>query len=73
MLTDPQPLLPTRDYRAHLHNGTVIDLQAEGMWPTGTQLEWTVTTLVIGLARTVGVQRCSRADVDLVVRDDLAV
>lgn len=57
----------------HLYNATVIDLQAEGMWPTDTQLEWTVTTLVIGLPRTVVVQRCRRVDVDLVLRDDGAV
>jgi hypothetical protein len=43
------------------------------MWPMGTQLEWTVTTLVIGLPRQVVVQRCRRADVDLVLRDDGAV
>jgi hypothetical protein len=30
------------------HNATLIDLEAESMWPMGTQLEFTVTTLVIG-------------------------
>ena len=40
------------------------------MCPMGTQLEFTVTTLVIGLPRQVVVQRCRRADVDLVLRDD---
>jgi hypothetical protein len=39
----------------------------------GTQLEFTVTTLVIGLPRQVVVQRCRRADVDLVLRDDGAL
>ena len=73
MLTEVEPIRPTRGYRVHLHNGWLIDLQAEGMWPTGTQLEWTVTTLVIGLPRQVVVQRCNRADVDLVLRDDGAV
>jgi hypothetical protein len=34
----------------------------------GTQLEFTITTLVIGLLRQVVVQRCRRADVDLVLR-----
>ncbi|CAA9349009.1 MAG: hypothetical protein AVDCRST_MAG29-2103, partial [uncultured Nocardioidaceae bacterium] len=29
-------------------------------WPMGTQLEWTITTLVIGLSRQVVVQRCRR-------------
>ena len=38
------------------------------MWPMGTQLEFTITTLVIGLPRQVVVQRCRRADVDLVLR-----
>lgn len=73
MLIDVEPLLPTRGYRVHLHNGWLIDLQAEGMWPTGMQLEFTVTTLLVGLPRVVVVERCNRADVDLVVRDDLAV
>ena len=36
-------------------------------------LEFTVTTLVIRLPRPVMVQRCRRADVDLVLRDDGAV
>lgn len=36
-------------------------VEAEGMWPMGTQLEWTMTTLVIGLPRQVVVQRCSVA------------
>ena len=53
---------PTHGYRVHLHNGWLIDLQAEGMWPMGTRLEFTVTTLVIGPPRRVVVQRCSRAD-----------
>ncbi len=73
MLTDVEPMRPTRGYRVHLHNGWLIDLQAEGMWPTGIQLEWTITTLVIGLPRQVVVQRCSQDDVDLVLRDDGAV
>lgn len=73
MLTDPEPLLPTRGYRVLCHDATLIDLEAEGMWPTGTQLEWTITTLVIGLPRQVVVHRCRRSDVDLVLRDDGAV
>lgn len=36
----------------------------------GTQLEFTITTLVIGLPRQVVVQRCRRAEVDLVLRDE---
>ena len=35
------------------------------MWSTGRQLDFTVTTLVIGLPRQVVVQRCDRAAVDL--------
>jgi hypothetical protein len=42
------------------------------MWPTGTQFEWTITTL-LGLPHQVVVQRCRRADVGLVLRDDGAV
>jgi len=37
--------------------------------PMSTQLEWTITTLVIGLPRQVVVQRYRRADVDLVLRE----
>ena len=73
MLIDPEPVLPTRGYRVLCHDATLIDLEAEGMWPMGTQLKWTLTTLVIGLPRQVVVQRCRRADVDLVLRDDGAV
>ena len=73
MLIDPEPLLPTRGYRVLRHDATLIDLDAEAMWPMGTQLEWTITTLVIGLARQVVVQQCRRTDVDLVLRDDEAV
>lgn len=73
MLTELEPMRPTRGYRVLCHDATLIDLEAEAMWPTGTQLEWTITTLVIGLPRTVVVQRCSRADVDLVLRDDGAI
>ncbi len=37
MLTEVEPLLPTRGYRVLCHDATLIDLQAEAMWPTGTQ------------------------------------
>jgi hypothetical protein len=73
VLIDPEPLLPTRGYRVLCRNATLIDLEAEGMWPMGAQLEFVITTLVIGLPRRVVVQRCRRADVDLVLRDDGAV
>jgi len=73
MLTDPEPMHPTRGYRVHLHDATVIDLNAEAMWPTSNTLDFTITTPVIGLPRTVVVQRCRRADVDLVLRDDGAI
>jgi hypothetical protein len=36
------------------------------MWSTGTQLEFTITMLVIGLPRQVVVRQRRRADVDLV-------
>jgi hypothetical protein len=65
--------MPTRGYRVLCHDATLIDLEAEGIWPMGTQLEFTITTLVIGLPRQVVVRRCRRADVDLVLRDDGAV
>ena len=55
MLTDPEPLLPTRGYRVLCHDATLIDFGAEGMWPRA-QLEWTITSLVIGLLRQRGSQ-----------------
>ena len=55
------------------HDATLIDLEAEAMWPMGTQLEFTITTLFIGLPRLIAVQRCRLADVDLVLRQDGAV
>jgi len=64
---------PTRGYRIHLHNAMVIDLHAEGMWPSSNTLDFTIITPVIGLPRRVVVQRCNRAEVDMVVRDDLGV
>jgi hypothetical protein len=59
--------------RCFTHDATLIDLEAEGMWPMGRQLEFTVTTLVIGLPRQLVVQGCRRADIDLWLRDDGAV
>ena len=35
-LIDPEPMLPTYGYRILCHNATLIDLEAEGMWPTNT-------------------------------------
>jgi hypothetical protein len=53
VLINPEPLLPTRGYRVLCHDATLIDLEAEAMWPIGTQLEFTITTLVISLPRQV--------------------
>ena len=33
MLSEVEPIRPTRGYRVHLHNGWLVDLLAEGMWP----------------------------------------
>jgi len=40
---------PTRGYRIHPHNAMVIDLHAEGMWPSSSTLDFTIITPVIGL------------------------
>jgi hypothetical protein len=69
VLNEVEPMRPTRGYRVHLHNGWLIDLHVA----EGTQLEFTVTTLVIRLPRQVVVPRCKRADVELVLREDGAV
>jgi hypothetical protein len=55
-------MLPPRDYRVLCHDAKLVDLEAEGMWPVGTQLEWTITTLVIGLPRQVVVQPRNEAN-----------
>jgi len=68
-----EPMLPTCGYCVLCHDATLIDVEAEGMWPNGTQLDFTVTVPMVGLPRTVVVQRSARADVDLLVREDLAV
>ena len=60
MLIDPEPLRPRRGYRLLCHDAARIDLEAEGMRPMGIQLEWTITTLVIGLPRQMVLQRCRR-------------
>jgi hypothetical protein len=65
VLIDPEPLLPTSGYRVLCHDAMLIDRDAEGMWPMGTQLKLTITMLVVGLPRRVVVQRCRRVDVDL--------
>ena len=41
-------MLPTCIYRVLCHDATHKNLEAEAMWPMSTQLEFTVTTLVIG-------------------------
>ena len=38
VLTDVKPMRPTRGYGVPLHNGWLVDLQAERMWQMGTQL-----------------------------------
>jgi hypothetical protein len=35
VLIDPEPMLPTCGYRVLCHDATLIDLDAEGMWPMG--------------------------------------
>jgi hypothetical protein len=35
VLTEVEPLLATRGYRVFCHDATLIDLEAEGMWPMG--------------------------------------
>jgi hypothetical protein len=49
VLIDHEPMLPTRGYRVLCRDATLIDREAEAMRPMGTQLEWTLTTLVIEL------------------------
>jgi hypothetical protein len=61
VLIDPEPMLPTRGYRVLCRDATLIDLEAEAMWPIGTQLEWTLTTLVIERFRAVALPLCGRA------------
>jgi hypothetical protein len=66
VLTDPEPLLPTRTYRVLCHDATLIDLEAVADGRTARSSP-------SRSPRQVVVQRCGRADVDLVLRDDGAV
>jgi hypothetical protein len=54
VLIDPEPLLPTSGYRVLCHDAMLIDRDAEGMWPMGTQLKLTITMLVVGAASSRG-------------------
>ncbi|MGI8613172.1 MAG: hypothetical protein ACR2KL_04395, partial [Nocardioidaceae bacterium] len=69
-MLDLKPLLPTHRYRIELIDGARIDVDAEGMWPTATTLEWWITVSVIGLPRLVCAQRCRTSEVVNVERDD---
>ncbi len=63
MLIDREPLLPTL-YRVLCHDATLIDCEGEALYPRGTQLEFTVTTLVIWLPRQAVGPRCRRAETE---------
>jgi hypothetical protein len=73
VLIEPEPMLPTRGYRVLCHDTTLIDPGGRGDVADGNAARLTVTTLVIGLPRQMVVQRCKRADVDVVLRDERAV
>ncbi len=63
MLIDREPLLPTL-YRVLCHDATLIDCEGEALYPRGTQLEFTVTTLVIWLPRQAVGPRCRRSETE---------
>jgi hypothetical protein len=66
-------LRPTRRYTVTYGSGRRVNLDAEGMWPTSTCVEFLVTVTVVGIPRHVVVQRVMLADLAAVERDDGAV
>ena len=70
MLAGEIVLRPTRRYTITYRDGRHVDVQAEGMWPTSTCLEFTVTVAVIGIPRMVVAKRVWLNQVEHVQRDD---
>ena len=47
-MDDMQPIGPTRHHVIVCHDGSRIDVDAESMWPAGSNLEFWATVEVIG-------------------------
>ncbi|MBA2532624.1 MAG: hypothetical protein H0V23_11070 [Nocardioidaceae bacterium] len=68
-----ETLRPTRRYTITYVDGTRVDVDAEGMWPTSNALEFVVTVSVIGMPRQVVARRALLREVASVEREDGAV
>ncbi len=66
-------LQPTRRYTITYRDGSRVDVDAEGMWPASTCLEFMVTVAVMGMPRHVVAQRAWLSEVERVERRDGAV
>jgi hypothetical protein len=71
-LDDLQPIGPTRHYVIVCHDGGRIDVDAESMWPAGSNLEFWATLDVIG-PRQVCVQRIETSEARQVEPEDGAI
>lgn len=67
-------LRPTRRYTVTYVDGTCVNVDAEGMWPTSNAVEFVVTVAVIGMPRqVVAARRALLGELASVVREDGAV
>ena len=73
MLARETLLQPTRRYTITYRSGRRVDVDAEGMWPTPTCVEFMVTVAVVGIPRHVVAQRVMLAELASVEREDGAV
>ncbi|MBA2456332.1 MAG: hypothetical protein H0V48_07330 [Nocardioidaceae bacterium] len=60
----------TRRYTITYRSGRRVDVDAEGMWPTATCLEFVVTVAVVGIPRPVVARRVMLGEVASVERAD---
>jgi len=73
MLAAETLLRPTRRYTITYVDGRRVDVDAEGMWPTPTCVEFLVTVAVVGIPRHVVAQRVMLVELASVERADGAV
>lgn len=66
-------LRPTRRYTITYRDGGRVDVDAEGMWPTPTCVEFMVTVAVVGIPRHVVAQRVMLVELESVKREDGAL
>ncbi len=73
MLAGETLLRPTRRYTITYRDGRRVQVDAEGLWPSPTCVEFMVTVAVVGIPRHVVAQRVMLAELESVKREDGAV